>query len=237
MGLMSKLGSSKPAKIALGTMGFWGLIDPTLEILANLFQPAAQIEPTAEAREIIEAGEQVVTPEDLSKIDPRYKFSREDLEKYRNWVKKTVDYSAKTGRPAVIIDKQAYTLYLIQNGRLAREFSIELGKNPFDDKEKEGDKRTPEGMYHVRERKGNSTYHKALLLDYPNEEDRRKGKTGGLVEIHGEGTGYRGNQGGQNWTWGCTALSNPDIETIFSSMNKGDPITIVKYGAAKELYD
>jgi murein L,D-transpeptidase YafK len=110
------------------------------------------------------------------------------------------------------------------------------------DKIKSGDNATPEGIYNVQVKKerSNTKYYKALLLDYPNKEDQktfnqlvRSGKIpknsriGGLIEIHGEGGR------GINWTEGCIALDNKEMDVVYSQCNINTPVIIV--GARKSL--
>ena len=105
-----------------------------------------------------------------------------------------------------------------------------------------GDGATPEGRYHViRKKDSNRTiYHKALEINYPNETDQeafrvavargelpRGTHIGGLIEIHGEGGK------GANWTAGCVALRNTDMEAVFEIAKVGTPVTIV--GSLKGL--
>ena len=101
----------------------------------------------------------------------------------------------------------------------------------------QGDRATPEGRYRIVEKKdpGQSIYHRALLLDYPNAADRqhfaaakRRGEIprgsgiGGLIEIHGDGGR------GQNWTDGCVALANGDMDDLFARVELGTRVTIVR---------
>lgn len=71
--------------------------------------------------------------------------------------------------------------------------------------------------------------YKAFLLDYPKVEDKKQGKTGSAIEVHGAGSGKAGNKGGYNWTIGCVALSNENIDLIYPDIYNGDRITIVRY--------
>jgi murein L,D-transpeptidase YafK len=123
-----------------------------------------------------------------------------------------------------------------KSGRLAVEYPIELGSNWIGDKRLRGDMATPEGRYHVRKKKGagQTKYHRALEIDYPNETDmkwfreaKRRGelpahaKIGGVIEIHGDGGK------GENWTEGCVALRNDHMEKVFALAAVGTPVTIV----------
>ena len=103
-------------------------------------------------------------------------------------------------------------------------------------KRHEGDLSTPEGRYHVLRKRGpgQTIYYRALELDYPNADDRRRfaearrtgtlptdARIGGLIEIHGEGGR------GADWTRGCIALTNADMDRLFAAVPAGAPVTIV----------
>jgi len=126
--------------------------------------------------------------------------------------------------------------YLYYNGKLSKEYDVEFGRNWIGDKHYAGDKATPEGMYKVIKKKssGDSKYYKAMLINYPNDEDlalfnmnKRQGtiskntRIGGLIEIHGEGGK------GDDWTSGCVALTNSEIDELFSMVAVGTPVTII----------
>ena len=164
-------------------------------------------------------------------IDPRYNFSYKELQKFNSWIDYTLKESKEKNKISIIINKSDYTLYLIEKGKMYSKYPIELGRNPFDDKQKEGDSCTPEGMYEVSKKldEGQTTFYKGFLINYPNKEDRKANKTGGLIEIHGEGSGLAGNNEGSNWTFGCVALSNETLDRIFPYIDRNSKITIVKY--------
>lgn len=134
----------------------------------------------------------------------------------------------------VVVKKGKRKLHLYRDCRLVKTFPIDLGENPKGAKLHQGDMRTPEGLYRVVEKKdrGQTKYYLALLLDYPNDQDRvryeaalKKGKIspeagiGGLIEIHGEGRG-------QDWTQGCVALFNNHMTELFLHIPQGTPVWI-----------
>jgi len=157
-------------------------------------------------------------------------------------VKETIKYSEKNETYAIIIDKFAHNCYLYENGRLVETLSVELGQNWPGDKKIAGDKTTPEGAYKIIGRKsGEATkYYKALLINYPNEQDialfkknqkngtiSKKAKIGSLIEIHGHGGK------GVDWTDGCIALTDTDMDVLYRKCMVGTPVTIV--GSIKPL--
>jgi murein L,D-transpeptidase YafK len=121
-------------------------------------------------------------------------------------------------------------------GKPARWFEVELGYNGLERKLKSGDGATPEGLYRVVRRKGRgeTRYYKALLLDYPNAEDRQRFRVakangevhrstsiGSLIEVHGDGGR------GTNWTDGCVAVTNEEMDYLFEKLPVGSPVVIV----------
>jgi murein L,D-transpeptidase YafK len=165
------------------------------------------------------------------------RFSEPGLRRqWQQWASETIATSRQSGEAAILIDKLRRQVHLYRGGRLTASFPAELGANGLRRKEHSGDRATPEGRYRVTQRKdGRSTrYYKALLINYPNDEDRMRfalGKVrgiiptrvsiGNLIEIHGEGGE------GRDWTEGCVALANPDMDRVFALAEEGTPVTIV----------
>ncbi len=159
-----------------------------------------------------------------------------NFSKWKNWAATTIRQSAQNNSYAFVVDKIKHKGYLYLNGKLHKEYDVEFGRNWIGDKHFAGDKATPEGMYRVIKKMGNggSKYYKAMLINYPNDEDyaafnskkrqgtlSRNSRIGGLIEIHGEGGK------GADWTSGCIALSNPEIDELYSRAPVGMPVTIV----------
>ena len=147
----------------------------------------------------------------------------------------TIDLSRRTGDSVVLVDKLRHKCFVYRGGGLVRTFDVDLGGTLWD-KMHSGDRATPEGMYRIVKKRprGDTIYYKALLINYPNEEDRaqfaiakqkgwvsRRAGIGGLIEIHGEG----GRK--EDWTLGCVALANRDMDELFQLVNVGTPVTIV----------
>jgi len=155
---------------------------------------------------------------------------------WKKWVSATIKESEKKGEYSIIIDKFSRKCFMYLNGAKKYEFDAELGANWVGDKRVKGDNATPEGMYKITKKfEGNRTkYYKALLLDYPNDEDKMKfkseiengllpatAKIGGLIEIHGNGGK------GIDWTEGCIALTDKEIDLVYRNVKVGTPVTIV----------
>ncbi len=159
-----------------------------------------------------------------------------NIPKWQRWVAETIAGSAQRKAAAIIVDKMGGRCQVYVAGRLKAEYSVEFGPHWIGPKKRGGDGATPEGRYYVTNKKGpgGTRYYKALDINYPNEDDvrefreaKRKGELprrayiGGLIEIHG--TGGRG----ANWTSGCVALRNRDMDAVFALAGVGTPVTIV----------
>ena len=155
---------------------------------------------------------------------------------WKKWIDLTIIESKRNNDYSIIIDKFSRKCYVYYSGKRKYEFDAELGKNWVGDKRVKGDKATPEGMYRITKKFDNrkTKYYKALLLNYPNEEDTarfreeiangslpRNAKIGGLIEIHGNGGK------GIDWTEGCVALTDREMDLIFKITKVGTPVTIV----------
>ena len=134
----------------------------------------------------------------------------------------------------ILVLKSQRQLQAFSNGQLIKTYKISLGRNPIDDKEFEGDKRTPEGHYEINDKNPNSGYHKNLGVSYPNQKDIEQANkidkpTGGDIKIHGirNGIGFIGKfERWFDWTAGCMALTNSDIDELYDHTNIGTPIEI-----------
>jgi hypothetical protein len=158
------------------------------------------------------------------------------IRSWRRNIDETIAWSRRTGAPAILVFKERHQLWLYDDGKPVKLYAAEMGYNSLGDKARAGDAATPEGRYRITAKKpvGQSTFHMALLLDYPNAEDRarfaadrragrisKRASLGGLIEIHGEGGR------GKDWTKGCVALSNDDMKDLFVRVFVGTPVTIV----------
>ena len=136
---------------------------------------------------------------------------------------------------AVRVVKSERKLYLLRKGKPYRVYGISLGSRPVGDKIQEGDKRTPEGRYIIDWRNLESRYHRALHISYPDAEDRREARArgvdpGSMIMIHGLPNKAGGNTEGyvgMDWTDGCIAVTNPEIEELLHAVKDGTPIEIL----------
>jgi murein L,D-transpeptidase YafK len=117
-------------------------------------------------------------------------------------------------------------MQLLHHRSLLREYSFDLGFAPTGHKEQEGDGRTPEGAYVIDRRNPNSSFHLSLGISYPNSDDvaaaRAKGvEPGGDIFIHGTPDKWAGTP---DWTWGCIAVTNSEMDEIYSMVQTGTKI-------------
>ncbi len=134
----------------------------------------------------------------------------------------------------IVIVKSERTLTLFNGGQVLKTYKVALGGNPIGAKEKAGDKKTPEGAYMIDSKNAKSRFHLALHISYPNAEDLKRARKrgvnpGGGIEIHSLESQYAwvGSLHRQvNWTAGCIAVTNAEIEEIWSLVEVGTPVDI-----------
>jgi len=129
----------------------------------------------------------------------------------------------------VVVNKGARNMYLLHHDKVLEAYPIKLGFAPEGHKEIEGDGKTPEGRYWIDRRNPNSAFHLSLGISYPNEQDRiraaKMGKSpGGDIFIHGQKDPLRRDR--NDWTWGCIAVTNKQMEDIYAMVGNGTPIQI-----------
>jgi murein L,D-transpeptidase YafK len=127
------------------------------------------------------------------------------------------------------VHKADRKMYLLHNDKVLKEYNVSLGFAPTGHKQFEGDGKTPEGAYRISYKNPNSEFHLSLKVNYPNEADRAyaasQGKSpGGDIFIHG---GPKKKVSRRDWTAGCVAVSDKQMETIYSMVNVGTPILIL----------
>ncbi len=133
------------------------------------------------------------------------------------------------------IIKSERKLFTYSKGKLLKTYKISLGKNPIGQKLKEGDGKTPEGYYEVIAKNPKSAYHLSLKISYPNSKQIEEAKKvsinpGGDIMIHGirNGLGFIGKYHSLiDWTQGCIAVSNREIEEIYNSTSVGTKVEIL----------
>ncbi|QUL36504.1 murein L,D-transpeptidase family protein [Erythrobacter sp. JK5] len=133
----------------------------------------------------------------------------------------------------LLVDKSDRILVAYAQGQPIKVYyGLQFGDAPYGHKRFEGDERTPEGIYTIHTRNPNSSYHLSLRIDYPNSADRafaaQYGRSaGGDIFIHGQPNGLPSDRRMRgDWTDGCIALTNAEIEELWSIVPDGTPIEI-----------
>ena len=134
----------------------------------------------------------------------------------------------------IVIEKSKRTMTLLKQDREVRTYKVALGRNPIGPKIQKGDQKTPEGLYYVDYKLYNSGYHRALHLNYPNQDDIERARSlgvtpGNSIMIHGmkEDKLWMGDvQYLFDWTNGCIALTNREIEEVWALVSPWTPVEI-----------
>ena len=135
----------------------------------------------------------------------------------------------------VLVKKSERKLFLIRQGIVYETFRVVFGPKPLGPKTSEGDERTPEGNYVLDYKKLNSPFYRAIHVSYPNDADRARAaeaglEPGGQIMIHGQplqaDRATRKKARFFNWTNGCIAVANEDMDIIWEAVDAGTPITI-----------
>ncbi len=134
----------------------------------------------------------------------------------------------------VVVNKKEKRLYLYKGKKSFKMYRVAFGSNPKGHKMQEGDEKTPEGKYFLDYKNADSSFYKAIHISYPNEEDKKRARKrgvspGGQIMIHGQKNGY-GFFGFItqffNWTDGCIALKNSEMDELWSSVKVNTSIVI-----------
>lgn len=132
----------------------------------------------------------------------------------------------------IVVKKAERRLYLLRDEAVIASYKVALGGNPVGPKYFQGDSRTPEGSYTIDGRNAGSRFYRALSISYPSPEDRARARqygapAGGLVMIHGQPNQRRSSHdAGSDWTDGCIAVSNREMDEIWAAVDVGTPIEI-----------
>jgi murein L,D-transpeptidase YafK len=141
---------------------------------------------------------------------------------------------ANTTIDRIVVAKSARQLSIFRGREKLKSYRIALGRNPIGAKEQEGDMKTPEGVYQIDNRKADSDYHLALHISYPSDDDNTRAAERGVspgcdIEIHGlpNGHGWIGAfHRRKDWTAGCIALTDEEIEELWRVTPDGTAIEI-----------
>jgi lipoprotein-anchoring transpeptidase ErfK/SrfK len=173
-----------------------------------------------------------------TRVDPRTIVSVKSSESIEPLYAVPIPASVRLTRPtaadSIVVYKRERTLILYNRGVPVRSYIVALGSKPVGDKERAGDQKTPEGVFRITAHNPASKFHLALRLSYPSDAHRARAAAlgvdpGGDIMIHGlprefsqAGKDHRQN----DWTNGCVALSNQEIEEIWHAVPDGTPVQI-----------
>jgi len=135
---------------------------------------------------------------------------------------------------SIVIDKAAHEMRVFNHNQLLKKYRVCLGLKPIGKKQVAGDFKTPEGLYHINNKNPQSQFHKSLGISYPNKEDilvarKLHHSPGGDIMIHGLPNGQENvgpHRYRNDWTWGCIALRNNEIDDLFEHVKVGIPVLI-----------
>ena len=134
----------------------------------------------------------------------------------------------------IVVTKSSRTMVLMRGDRILKTYKVALGEQPVGAKQKRGDHKTPEGDYVIDSKNPHSQFHLSLHISYPNAVDRARARKlgvspGGDVMIHGlpPAYAYLGPRHRESdWTWGCVAVTDPEIEEIWKLVPVGTQVQI-----------
>lgn len=146
-------------------------------------------------------------------------FNNINLAKSHTPLTKNIDY--------ILVEKHKRQMTVFNKGKVLKVYKIALGSSPVGHKMRQGDGKTPEGIYYIAGKNPNSAFHLSLKISYPSKKDieQAKGKNidlGGDIMIHGLKNGYEWigeSHTSVDWTLGCIAVTNSEIEEIYSKVN------------------
>lgn len=184
------------------------------------------------SRKLSQAGDSVKDAEEAVMAFIRRYLDRKQVEVWKKWTDEAIAESRSRGIVALVVSKLERRLTVYKGGHAYRSYPVGLGFNGLSSKLHSGDNATPEGRYHIIQKIASSQYYKALLIDYPNEDDKKrfaKEKSrgaipltigiGGDIEIHGGGP--------DSLTRGCISMDNAIMDELFAMVSVGTPVTIV----------
>jgi len=135
----------------------------------------------------------------------------------------------------VRVVKSENRLYLLKENEVIASYRVKFGANPKGHKQQQGDERTPEGSYFLTYKNSNSAFYRSIHVSYPNALDQENARAmgvdpGGDIMIHGQANGWQ--WAGfltqlVNWTDGCIALTNANMDEVWSAIDPGTPIEIL----------
>jgi len=146
-------------------------------------------------------------------------------------------FDPKRAADKIVVNKSEHKMYLYKDGKVIKTFPVSLGVNDkYGRKVQAGDKKTPVGRYTILDKRCHPIKYRAMTISYPNAEDRARAaklgvNPGSLITIHGQPHWNKDGHGdsytlSHDWTNGCIALTNKDLDYLWGSVRVGTPIII-----------
>ena len=146
------------------------------------------------------------------------------------------DYVEGESIDRIVVIKKERKMYLYKNGKVKSTFPISLGKNPVGTKVQKGDNKTPEGQFWIHRKLCSPKYFRSLCISYPRPQDKARAAAkgvnpGGDITIHAQPVWNADGKGdaytlARNWTQGCVAVTNSDMNHLWYAVREGVPVTI-----------
>ncbi|MEA3419853.1 MAG: L,D-transpeptidase family protein [Campylobacterota bacterium] len=173
-----------------------------------------------------------------SESRPKVKGKYYDIKECRKEMAHAKDIDESEHIDMIVVYKSKRKMDLYRSGRVVDTLPISLGKNPKGHKVRKGDHRTPEGQYWIRRKLCSQKYYRSLCISYPNPSDMNRAQAkrvdpGGDITIHAQPIWNADGNGNQytlskNWTEGCVAVTNQEMEKLWYAVREGVPIVIKK---------
>jgi murein L,D-transpeptidase YafK len=164
------------------------------------------------------------------------KGNRYSLKECKKEMLNADDYVESGSVDRIVVVKKERKMYLYKNGKVTGTFPVSLGKNPVGNKVQKGDNRTPEGKFWIHRKLCSPKYYRSLCISYPRPQDKARAAArgvnpGGDITIHAQPTWNAKGQGdkytlARNWTQGCVAVTNADMNKLWYAVREGVPVTI-----------
>jgi murein L,D-transpeptidase YafK len=172
----------------------------------------------------------------LTACDPSMPDDKYSLDECKEELLNANDYEKDAGIDKILVVKKERKMFLYKDGEIQQTIRISLGKNPIGEKQKKGDKKTPEGDFFIHRKLCSVKYYRSLCISYPGPKEKEKAKRrgidlGGDITIHAQPKWNADGSGdthtlSKDWTEGCIAVTNDAMNDLWYAVREGVPIVI-----------
>jgi murein L,D-transpeptidase YafK len=143
----------------------------------------------------------------------------------------TLASAAKIKADKILVSKRNNIMFLLKDGKVLKRYRVMLGRNRIGHKQREGDHRTPEGIYHISQKNNQSKFYKALRISYPNAQDAKRAakkgvRPGGDIMVHGVQECLAHLEKPYRYSRGCIIINNTEMDEVWSLVDQGTTIEI-----------